>query len=112
MARPKLNIDPEIVLQLSKLQCTYREMAEFLGCDEKTLRNRFSAEIDKGRESGKISLRRMQWRSAEAGSHTMLIWLGKQYLGQTDKVEEKITENDKSYIINLIPAVKPADNEH
>ena len=35
-----------------------------------------------------MSLRRQQFKSAEAGNVTMQIWLGKQYLGQTDKVEE------------------------
>ena len=29
----------------------------------------------------------MQWKSAERGSVPMLIWLGKQVLGQTDKSE-------------------------
>jgi hypothetical protein len=27
----------------------------------------------------------MQFKAAEAGNPTMLIWLGKQYLGQSDK---------------------------
>ena len=47
--------------------------------------------------AGKMSLRREQWRSAEKGNVTMQIWLGKQWLGQTDKVEQKtdatVTEN-------------------
>jgi hypothetical protein len=29
-------------------------------------------------------LRRLQWKGAEAGNPTMLIWLGKQMLGQRD----------------------------
>jgi hypothetical protein len=37
-----------------------------------------------GREEGKVSLRRLQRRSAEY-SVAMQIWLGKQYLGQSDK---------------------------
>jgi hypothetical protein len=41
-----------------------------------------------GREEGKASLRRMQWRAAER-STAMLIWLGKQYLGQTGKLSKK-----------------------
>ena len=36
---------------------------------------------------GKISLRRYQFRQAEKGNASLLIWLGKQYLGQTDKQE-------------------------
>ena len=37
--------------------------------------------------TGKMSLRRQQFKSAENGNVTMQIWLGKQWLGQTDKVE-------------------------
>ena len=42
----------------------------------------------------KVSLRRWQWTLAEResqgrGKCTMLIWLGKQYLGQTDKLTEE-----------------------
>ena len=82
--RPKLSIDPEQVKKLAMMQCTNVEIAAFFDCDEGTIRKRFSDELTKGRESGKISLRRMQWKSCENGNVTMQIWLGKQYLGQTD----------------------------
>jgi hypothetical protein len=36
---------------------------------------------------GRMSLRRKQWKAAEDGNTTMLVWLGKQYLGQSDKSE-------------------------
>ena len=97
MGRPKTVIDPEQVEKLAMLQCTLREIGAFFGCDEKTLRNRFSAEIAKGKEQGKISLRRMQWKTAEKGGYAMQIWLGKQYLGQKDtqfqdeQIDDKLT---------------------
>ena len=90
MARPRAKIDATQVEKLAELQCTLREIAGFCGCDEKTLRNRFSAEIAKGREAGKISLRRAQWKAALGGNVTAQIWLGKNHLGQSDKVEQKI----------------------
>jgi len=40
---------------------------------------------------GKIKLRQLQWKTAESGNPTMLIWLGKQMLGQTDKVDTRLT---------------------
>jgi len=40
----------------------------------------------RGMDQGRMSLRRYQWNSAEKGNVTMQIWLGKQYLGQSDKV--------------------------
>lgn len=36
-----------------------------------------------------MSLKRKQWEMAMNGNITMLIWLGKQNLGQTDKVEQR-----------------------
>lgn len=103
MARPKINIDPEQVEKLARMKCTLREMAEFMGCNEKTLRNRFSAEIRKGGAQGKISLRRMQWKSAENGSTAMLIWLGKQYLDQKDRIDNTSSADDlKSALETLI----------
>jgi hypothetical protein len=38
-----------------------------------------------GAQTGKASLRRMQFKAAEDGNVTMLIWLGKQFLGQKDQ---------------------------
>jgi AraC-like DNA-binding protein len=91
VGRPKLNIDPEQVTRLARLHCTMDEMASFFGCHRDTLHNNFSAEIDKGRAEGNISLRRKQWQMAvEKGNVVMLIWLGKQMLGQ---VNEKL-DND------------------
>lgn len=40
----------------------------------------------------KTSLRRLQWKKASEGNVAMLIWLGKQILGQKERVEETIRE--------------------
>ncbi len=85
MGRPKLEIDATLVEELAGIQCTLEEIAAVVGCDKATISRRFATEIDKGRERGKTSLRRMQWKRAAKGSDTMLIWLGKQYLGQSDQ---------------------------
>jgi hypothetical protein len=42
----------------------------------------------------KISIRRQQLKLAEAGNATMLIWLGKQVLGQRDKIAQEIKVKD------------------
>ena len=88
MARPKkYDIDPEQVEKLSALGCTNVEIASFFGCDESLIRKSYSENITKGKEKGKIRLRQMQWKAAEGGNVSMLIWLGKQVLGQSDKQE-------------------------
>lgn len=95
MARPKIEIDYSLVENLCAIQCTGEEVASVLGIDYDTLNARIKEEYDvsfseyykKHAETGKMSLRRLQWRAAERGNVSMLIWLGKQYLGQTDKQE-------------------------
>ena len=103
--RPKIEIDYSLVEKLAHIQCTQEEIAEVLGVSTRTLlRNKEFCHIyKKGLESGKSSLRRLQFKSAEAGNATMQIWLGKQYLGQKDKQEVdhagelkiKVTLNDQ-----------------
>ena len=87
--RPKIEINWEDVRKLSLLQCTQNEIASFLGVSVDTLlrRKEFCELHKKGMEEGRMSLRRLQWKKAQDGNTTMLIWLGKQYLGQSDKQE-------------------------
>ena len=97
MAGKKKMIDFEQLEKLLHLQCTETECASFFGITKNTLKARirdaghdsFEAYADIHRAPGKISLRRHQWRSAEKGNVVMQIWLGKQWLGQSDKVEAK-----------------------
>jgi hypothetical protein len=84
--RPKKYVDLEMVERLASIQCTHSEIASALGISVDTLtRNPHFAEIYKrGAEGGRKSLRRMQFESANKGNVVMQIWLGKQYLGQSD----------------------------
>lgn len=94
--RPKKEIDYNMVANLSHIQCTQEEIASFLGVSVRTLQRdeEFCRIYKKGMEEGKMSVRRMQFKLAEKNP-TMAIWLGKQYLGQKDLVENKseITSN-------------------
>ena len=85
MARPKkYNIDTEQVEKLASFGCTNIEIGAFFGCSPDLLEKSYSEYLTKGRDKGKIRLRQLQWKAAEAGSHTMLIWLGKQILNQSE----------------------------
>ena len=85
--RPRKEIDWEAVERLAMIQCTQQEIASFIGVDINTLRqhSEFLTIYNKGQDAGKMSLRRKQWAALEKGNNTMLIWLGKQYLGQRDR---------------------------
>lgn len=89
MARPKKAIDPEKVRQLAAMDCSYAEIAAVLDCDPSTLTRRFAQVIQKGREEGTSSLKRRQFKLAMDGNPTMLIWLGKQRLGQKDQQQQE-----------------------
>jgi len=84
-----LPINPESVRILAATQAPVRRIAAVLGCNEKTLRNRFREVIELGREAGLNKLQQRQWQAAMEGNVTMLIWLGKQHLGQSDRAEIK-----------------------
>ena len=93
MARPKkYDIDPEEVEKLAGIGATNAEIAAFFGCDPSLISKSYSSNVTKGRESGKIRLRQWQMKAAQKGNVSMLIWLGKQMLGQRDQVETLITE--------------------
>lgn len=82
-------IDEKLVEKLATIMCTMKEIGAVIGCSVDTLERRFAEIIEKGRENGKMSLKRKQYEIAMGGNVTMLIWLGKQHLGQTNKEEFK-----------------------
>lgn len=82
--RDKRVVPPEEVYRLAQIGCKDTEIADWFGLSESTLRYNFNAELIKGRESLKQSLRQAQIKYALAGNATLLIWLGKNLLGQSD----------------------------
>lgn len=94
--RPKKELDYKLIEELSNIQCTQDEIASCLGVNVKTLRadEKFLDLYKKGQECGKKSLRRYQFECAKKGNSAMLIWLGKQYLGQRDNIDVSTTKMD------------------
>jgi len=93
MGRPKLDIDADKVEMLASFGCSTIEIARLHNCDESTIRLRFKNELERGRENMKIKLRQLQWKQAENGNTSLLIFLGKQYLGQSDRNELELVGN-------------------
>ena len=87
MARPIKKVDTQAIQKLAQMHCTYEEIAMFCEGSTKTLQRSYVHLIKKGREMGKISLRRAQFEKAIGGNVAMQIWLGKQHLDQRDKIE-------------------------
>lgn len=92
MARPKLELDEGLIERLAMIHCPNKEIAAALDCHVDTLTDRYSELIAKGRDKGRLTLRRVQWEAAQKGNVVMMIWLGKQLLGQKDVSRVEITE--------------------
>lgn len=89
MARPLKPVDENLLRKLAAIHCNQDEMASVLGVSVDTLHRRFAEQIKDARNEGKMSLRRKMWEMALGGNVTILIWLSKNELGMTDKIEQK-----------------------
>jgi hypothetical protein len=98
--RPLTELNYDKLEAMCKIFATGEECAGVLGIDYDTLNRRLKEEglggftdyYKKHSSHGKVSLRRAQMKLALEGNATMLIWEGKQVLGQSDKIEEKSTQ--------------------
>lgn len=109
MGRPAKVIDANKVYEFAKEGNQNKEIADFFGVSSDTIERRFAAELRKGRADRNMRLRKIQLKVADQGNPTLLIWLGKQYLGQSDSlidihVQEAIASSglNKNDIIELI----------
>jgi len=99
--RPRIEIDFKRFEEFCVVQSTLEEIAGWFDCSPDTIERRvaehYKDENGNGRtfadvsghlrSKGKTSLRRAQFQKALRGSDKMLIHLGKNYCGQSDKHE-------------------------
>jgi hypothetical protein len=91
VAKPK-KLDERLVAQLAFEGASDRDIAAILGCDHTTIASRFSPILKKRRAERRLEIRRKQNVCYGEGNVTMLIWLGKNELDQTDKVAAVVSE--------------------
>lgn len=107
LGRPRIEIDMEEMKKLCSLHCTKAEVAGWFHVSDDTIERRciedgfptWTEFFERHSAGGKISLRRKQFQVAIDGNVSMLIWLGKQFLGQVDGrhidiTKEKDTKDD------------------
>lgn len=95
VGRLQIEIDRKSFENLCGMMCTLNEIAGFFNCSPDTVerwckreyRVNFADVFKKLSAKGKISLRRNQFKLSEK-SAAMAIFLGKQYLNQSDIVTE------------------------
>lgn len=96
--RPKKTFDPAKVEELAAEGSTLKDIARMFGVHVNTASNHLDEEYDpdflwafkKGVLRLDSSLQRRQVARALEGDTAMLIWLGKNRLGQTDKQEQRV----------------------
>lgn len=82
---------------LAGIQCTYEEIASVCKISKRQFIEHVQRDaelrgiIEDGWASGRMSVRRQQFKLLAEGNVTMAIWLGKQYLGQRDRVDNRVT---------------------
>lgn len=97
----------EIIEKLSQVMATQEEIASCLNTSVDILTNKYNKERfleaqKKGQNVGKNSLRNAQFQCAlKHKNATMLIWLGRQYLGQTDKDVETADVGDREVRVKV-----------
>ena len=112
MARPTKKIDKAEFEKLCGLFCTLTDISAFFDCSEdtierwckKTYKMGFAEIYKKCSSIGKASLRRWQFQAAAKGNTAMLIFLGKNYLGQADNVHVEANADGK--LADLIDGLK------
>jgi len=82
------------VASVARLQCSVEEIAVVTGIPHTSLERHFGDVIKEAKEKGCESLRRAQFMTALKGNPAMLIWLGKQWLGQKDKQDLELSGPD------------------
>jgi hypothetical protein len=96
MARPQLKITTLELEKLGNIGATQPDIARFFNVSLATIERRLEKQeyrlaLDRGYGNLDLSLRRQQVMKAEQGNVTMLIWLGKNRLGQRDNLDTKLT---------------------
>jgi len=116
--RPRIKLDPKQAKIFGYFRATYDTMAEQIGCHVDTIRaamqdedSEFSKAYKKGFSSMKMKLSEAQVQTAiEDRNPTLLVWLGKQYLGQKDNPMPDEDVN-KNYTVILVPR-KQAESDN
>jgi len=94
VGRNQVVVPPQEVEDLASIGCTDRDIANWFGINEDTLRYNFADNLIKGREDLKISLRRAMLKNACVNLNAAVqIFLAKNMLGMSDN--GMVTDNSK-----------------
>lgn len=89
MSRHKADIDAKAVEAMAFVGSTNQEIADYFNVSERTIRRRFAEILTKRKAGQKIKLREMLWQSAQGGNIAAIIFLSKNLLNMSDKLDTK-----------------------
>ena len=94
VGRPKAEVDVEILKNLASIGCPTYEIASVMNVSARTLKRNFAEIIEQYKQKGKSSLRKKMYDKAVKKDNTMMqIFLSKNMLGMSDKVQQtNVTE--------------------
>jgi hypothetical protein len=116
IGRPAFAFTPEVLDKIEKLasiMCTLQEIGDIIGCSHDTIQRNQNAKeaIKRGIANAKQSIRKTQFDIAtKLNSSIMAMWLGKVYLGQTDKIQNA-DDNVPLPIYDIIEHEEPKEIE-
>jgi AraC-like DNA-binding protein len=119
IGRPRVEVNWEIVRALCTVQCSTDEIASYLHLSRWALerackrdwRQTFGEYRAEQAKFGLANIRNKQYQLAVGGNVTMLIWLGKQYLGQQDRAEAPLIQEFKAEHARLKRQGQPEKTE-
>ena len=92
--RPKHTFTEDQINQISQLAlngCQNNTIATIMGIDCETMLRHFKELLGKRRSERRNNLRKLQYDAAKKGNPALLIFLGKNELGQADKQEMSLS---------------------
>lgn len=122
VGRPSVDINKEEFEKLCGFQCTEAEVCAWFNVTDKTLAawckrtygKKFSEVFRAKRKKGLVSLRRSQFQLAETNG-SVAIFLGKNYLGQSDMKESKVevtaTQVEQTKLDGILAQLEDDDSD-
>jgi hypothetical protein len=104
MARPKIQFTDEqrrFIESMATAQCPDDQIAAVLDVGESTLRRHFGTLLKRCRKAGIGQIRTWQFAAAKKGNPAMLIWLGKQLLGQREPRQDFQVTKVEPFVVEI-----------
>lgn len=106
--KPLKNPDENLIYECARDLCTMEQIGRIVGVSVDTLERRYMHVINKARDEIHRALRRKQIEMALKGDRTMLVWLGKVELGQTEVKDVATLEIEVRALLKKFEEVAPS----